>query len=195
MDKTLDHMTDAQLVKSAAEGRNDALEELISRYMKYVYSGAHHYLHDDQDAQDVTQEVFVKVWKNLKKIDTERPLKPWIATIVKRTCLDFLKKKSLVAFSEIDGDAEDAWLIESVQDSEPSPHEQAKKHELAEELASGVKRLSPEHAEVVKLYHDQDLNFRQIAERTDSSLNTIKSRYRRAMISLKKILKKRNSEK
>ncbi|MBI4159946.1 sigma-70 family RNA polymerase sigma factor [Candidatus Wolfebacteria bacterium] len=70
-----------------------SLELLIRRYLKPIYGFTYRYVGAGQDTEDVTQETFVKVWRNLKKFDQNKSFKTWIFSIAKNTAIDFLKKK------------------------------------------------------------------------------------------------------
>ena len=95
----MQNSTDEQLVALALDGQHPALDMLVERYLKLVYSFVHKYIRDDADAQDVTQEIFVRVWQHLEKFDSAKSFRPWLYTIAKNACLDFLRRKSHVPFS------------------------------------------------------------------------------------------------
>ena len=84
--------TDDELVLRALKGDDEALRLLVERYLKQVYRFVFHYLPSSEDAEDVTQEVFVKVWKHLRKFHRDQNFKTWVFTIAKNTALDFLKQ-------------------------------------------------------------------------------------------------------
>jgi hypothetical protein len=86
-------LTDEQLARLAAADNVAALEELVARYLKPVYGFVRSFVYDADVADDITQEVFVKVWKHISRYDTEQPFRPWLYIIAKRTTFDFLKKK------------------------------------------------------------------------------------------------------
>lgn len=182
--------TDEQLVALALEGQNLALDVLVERYLKLVYSFTHRYVRDDADVQDVTQEIFVKVWQHLRKYNNSQSFRPWLYTIAKNTCLDFLRKKAHVPFSHFEVDALEKLEILDWNDRNPEDSAQvlAERGLLADELGLAVKELSPQYAEVVTMYHEGDLNFREIAEVKGESIHTIKSRYRRAVAALRNVL-------
>src|SRR3989338_5537868 len=93
------NFTDEQLVKSYLKGDEKALEELVRRYLPVIYNFSRKYTGDPDNASDIAQEVFVKVWKNLKKFDTSKNFKAWLFTVAKHTALDWLKKKNALPFS------------------------------------------------------------------------------------------------
>ena len=93
------NFTDEKLVQIYLKGDGKALEELVRRYLSLIYNFSRRYNGDADNVSDIAQEVFVKVWKNLKKFDKSKNFKLWIFTIAKNTALDWLKKKNAVPFS------------------------------------------------------------------------------------------------
>ncbi|MDP2630883.1 MAG: sigma-70 family RNA polymerase sigma factor, partial [Candidatus Uhrbacteria bacterium] len=97
--------SDNELISSYLSGNEQALESLIQRYLKLIYSFVYRYTGDAASADDLTQEVFVRVWRNLKRFDQEKSFKTWLFAIAKNAALDLLKKKKAIPFSAFD-DAE-----------------------------------------------------------------------------------------
>src|SRR3989338_1067484 len=185
----MENRTDEQLMQSAARGDDNALETLIARSLKLMYGFAYRFTHNRAEAEDITQEVFVKVWRNVKKFDHAKPFKPWLYRIAKNTCLDFVKRKYAVPFSAFDTQDGGNWLAQIVPDGAPAPDALAERNMLAGKLAAAVKSLPQKYANVVSLHNGQGLRFNEIARATNESQNTVKSRYRRALFALKKILR------
>src|ERR1700739_3666623 len=105
--------SDAQLAIAFIAGKGDAFAALVDRHASMVYHFVYRYLQNADNTNDVVQDVFIKVWKNIKKFDTSKNFKTWLLTIAKNTSLDFIKKKKPVLFSHIEAeDADlDAFLI------------------------------------------------------------------------------------
>lgn len=182
--------TDEQLIKLAIKEDKTALEMLVARYIKIVYCFVYKYARNREDAEDITQEIFIKVWKNLNKFDNDKKFRPWLYEIAKNTSLDFLKKKKAIPFSHLDSE-EDYYLgrFDTIGgNTVKSPAVMAEQSFLVNKLSSVIKILSPKYAEIISLYHEQELNFREIAEMKGKSINTIKSRYRRALSLVKRII-------
>lgn len=91
-------IADEILIKKYLQGDEKSLEILIQRYLKPIYSFIYRFIGNKQDAEDVTQEVFVKAWRNFKKFDQEKKFKTWIFSIAKNTAIDFLKKRRQFRF-------------------------------------------------------------------------------------------------
>lgn len=180
--------TDAELVALALADDRAALEQLVKRHLTSVYQIAKFYVHNVQDTEDVTQEVFVKVWKNLEKFQLQRKFSAWISEITKNTALDLLKKKRHLSFSNFEDETGVNLLTERLADSTPGPEEQAHNAGMAEKLRGAVSQLSTLYRRVVEMRDFDGLTFQEIADRTEEPINTVKSRYRRATLKLKKLL-------
>ena len=85
--------SDEQLINNYLKGDEKSLEILIHRYLKPIYNFVYRYVNNKQEAEDVTQEVFVKTWRNLKKFKRNKSFKTWIFSIAKNTAIDSFKKK------------------------------------------------------------------------------------------------------
>lgn len=190
-------MTDTKLVKSYLAGDKVALEVLVNRYIKLVYSVSYQYLGDRAQAEDVTQETFMKVWRNLKKFKPNKNLAPyrtagsgsgfktWILTIAKNTALDQLRKKKEIVFSEFENENGDNIILESLADKNPLASEAIHTADKAKALQGKVKKILPVYQKVLALRYEQGFNFREIAEMLGESINTVKSRNRRALAILR----------
>jgi len=186
----MNNLLDEELAALAMKGDKEALESLISRYLGQIYGLAYRYVKNQAEAEDIAQEVFIKVWRNLKKFDQTKLFRPWLYKVAINTCLDFLKKKPDLPFSNFDTAEGFNWLEQNLADQSPSLGEVVDNSILNNELSDSIHKLTPKYAEVVILHHDKGLNFRQISELTKESLNTVKSRYRRALVQLRELLSK-----
>jgi RNA polymerase sigma-70 factor, ECF subfamily len=186
-------MTDEQLVAEYIKGDEKALESLIQRYLTRVYQFAFKYVQNQDEAEDMAQEVFVKVWKNVKKFKPDFKFKTWVYTITKNSCLDFLKKKNRpLTFSELDTEENNFGFSDSLADKTPSVLENIQTRERIKNLAFAVEELPPIYRDTVNLRYGDDLKFREIAVLLRESVDTIKTRHRRAIKSLKNIFQKKS---
>ena len=180
--------SDSQLIADYLGGDEKSLEVLFGRYLKPIYSFTYRYVGGGQDAEDVAQEVFVKVWRNLKKFDQQKSFKTWVFSIAKNTAIDFLKKKKAIPFSEFENDEGENMITETLADPSPLPSELLEKAGMAQVLNAAMDKLSPKYRMVLFLRYNDHFNFREIAESLDEPLHTITSRHRRALIKLKELL-------
>ncbi len=179
---------DKIFIEKYLKGDEKSLEILIQKYLKPIYGLAYKYVGNVQEAEDITQETFVKVWRNLKKFDKDKNFKTWIFSIAKNTAIDFLKKKKAVSFSEFQNENGENTLLEKFIDSSPLPNELLERKDMIGALAKAIDKLLPKYRQTLLLRHNDNLTFREIAESLGEPLNTVKSRHRRGLIMLKKYL-------
>lgn len=183
-------LTDEQLVENYLKGDEAALRILFGRYLNPIYNFVYQYAGNRGDTEDITQDVFVSAWKNLKKFDQTKKFKTWIFVIAKNASLNWLKKKKPVLFSEFSvrgGEGENV-LIESFRDPAPLPDELFNQKQSAEKLAFAAEKLSFNYQTILSLRYNDQFTFQEIADFLGESLNTIKSRHRRALIKLRNLL-------
>lgn len=181
----MDQKTDHVLIQEYLAGDQKAFEALVGRYMGAIYRFVYGYVRDNQVAEDITQEVFVKVWKNASKIDSQKNFKSWMYMIAKNTTLDFFKKKKTVPFSLFETEDGKNMLMETVADGALSPNDMAVLKEHKDIFLSAIADLSEKYQRILMMYYYEYLNFREIAEKLEEPINTIKSRHRRGLVLLK----------
>jgi len=190
----MNRLSDEQLVKRYLKNKDEkALEDLIKRYLPLIYGFVRRYTGDEDNASDITQEVFVKAWRNLKRFDRSKSFRTWIFTIAKRTVIDWLRKKRVVPFSAFETEEGNAFL-ESLADKSPSLIEQLSIKENSKALAFALAQMPPHYNSVIRLRLDDNLSFREIAGRVKEPVNTVKSRYHRGAALLKDIILKKSSK-
>src|SRR3989344_6708951 len=143
--------SDNELISSYLSGNEQALESLIQRYLKLIYSFVYRYTGDAASADDLTQEVFVRAWRNLKKFDQEKSFKTWVFAIAKNAALDFLKKKKAIPFSAFDDADGNTAIVDPLSDLAPLSDELAQRADLKDVLANVISRLSPQYRTVLRL--------------------------------------------
>jgi RNA polymerase sigma-70 factor (ECF subfamily) len=180
---------DAQLIAAFIKGDGESFAALVDRHMPMVYKFVYRYVGDVDIANDVVQDVFIKVWKNIKKFDQKKNFKTWVLTIAKNTALDSIKKKKSILFSKIEeGEADlDAFLAPYVE-SPDLPDSLLQKKQTTSDLDRILRELSPAYRSVLLLRYTEHLKFREIADVLQEPIDTIKSKHRRALIQLRKIL-------
>lgn len=178
---------DKTLIVDSVEGDDEALAELVRRYVKPVYNFVYRFAgNNKEEAEDIAQETFFKMWRNLKKYRAGENFKTWLFTIARNTAYDHLRKKKNFVFSDFD--TEDTLFEDTISDAEPLADEVFTLAESKEFLAKAMSELSPQFREVLLLHYDHELTFDEIGKILDEPLNTVKSRHRRAIESLREIL-------
>jgi RNA polymerase sigma-70 factor (ECF subfamily) len=173
--------------RSLIDDEPEAYEALARHYAASTYRFAAGMLKDPETAEDAVQEAFVKVWKHRKKIDIEKPLKPWIFRILKNTILDILRKAKDPAFSQFDTEEGNA-IEDTLADEGPLAHELFENAERAGTVTKALAVLSAYERSVISLRYEEEFTFEEIAEVLGKPMNTVKSSHRRALARLKEHL-------
>jgi RNA polymerase sigma-70 factor (ECF subfamily) len=172
--------TDNELVKAYKAGDQSAIEALVTRHLPAVYNFVRRFA-DEEQAKDIAQETFVKVWKHIKRYDDTRNFRVWLFTIAKRAAIDFTRKKKHTPFSAFEEDGEKF----DVEDLSPLPDELFRKDEIAKALGDLIDALPTDRKAIVVLHDAEMLSFADIAVIMNRPMNTVKSQYRRALMSLR----------
>lgn len=185
----LSEREDRDLVIAALAGDNASFSLLVERYVSPIYKFSYRYVRNGPDAEDIAQETFLRVWKNLKKFDQSRNFKTWLFTIAKNASLDFLKKKKTLSFSLL-GEGDDA--IEAVlapyvaiADTSDAAFDRGL---LKKNFDTVLARLPERYRDVMIMRYTDNLKFREIAERLHEPVDTVKSRHRRGLALLKNMV-------
>lgn len=179
---------DETLIKEYLGGDQDSLKTLIDKYAPSIYNFSIQFVGRD-NAEDITQDVFLKVWKNLRNFNIEKAsFKTWIFTISRNTITDYLRKKKMINFSELDNEEES--FESSIEDSEVLPDESFAKLQDKEFLNIILEKIPSHYREVLVLYYQEEMTFKEIGELLGKPLNTVKSYHHRALVLLREIIKK-----
>lgn len=177
---------DAELVRGALAGNQRACRDLVLRYQRQVFSVLMRVVRSPQDAEDLTQETFVRMFRALERYDPERPFTAWLFTIATRLGIDHLRRRRVktVSLSVSEPGSTEERTID-VEDPGLLPDELAS-HAEEEVRARDLIDSLPEHYRiVVVLRHQQDLSYEEIAEALNMPLGTVKARIHRARALLK----------
>ena len=180
---------DNELVKEYLEGKEGAFELLVKRYTRPLYSFVWRLCGNKESSEDIVQDTFLKVWKNIKKFDLERNFRVWIYTIARNSTYDFLRKKKLIMFSEMDNVNEESSFEENLADTSPIADQLFEEKEASKNINESIKLLPERYREVVILRHETGMTFEDISDTLKEPMNTVKSRYRRAIIKMQETLK------
>jgi len=174
---------DSQLIKNYLKGDQKSLDILIEKYFRGIYSFLYSRVGNMADAEDLTQETFLKVWKNIRKFDRKKSFKPWVFQIAKNASIDFLRKRKEIPFSKFDNEEGQNYFEATLAGIQPDLGQNIDDNKI---LAAVTEGISSEDKKILQLHKQETMTFREIAELLDKPINTVKSRYRRAIISAKK---------
>jgi RNA polymerase sigma-70 factor, ECF subfamily len=182
-----DKKTDEEIIALYKDGYEEVLKELIEKYTSPVFNFVAQ-LAGRENATDLVQEIFIKVWKNLKRFDPEKAsFKTWIFTIAKNASIDFLKKKKNILFSDL-GNEEIPDFSENIPDEELLPDQALQKLQDSNLLNKLLEELSISYRTVLLLHYQEEMTFEEIGKVLKKPLNTVKSSHYRAILKLRKKL-------
>ncbi len=182
-------VTDEDLV-NLYRGKQDqhAFDDLCKRYTVPLFRYSMSFVRNKDDAEEIVQQTFIKVWKHLSRFDETKKFSVWIYTIARRTALDELKKKRPVSFSEMSKSEDDIPFADTLEDGTQSIIANLQNLREVGAFEEIVKKLSEDKAEIVFLKLYEDMTFEEIGEMTGRPMNTVKSVYRRALEIVRKEL-------
>ena len=186
----------AMLVRRCIAGDAVAWEEIVQRYNRRIYNICYRFAGSADDAQDLTQEVFIKMYRMMSSYDIGRgAFMTWVTTITRNLLVDHFRKTKQDRMTEsLDGassEHEDAMpLSERIPDKGVPPDARVQSREAGETVHHALQKLSPELREAVILRDLQDLDYREIAAVLRVPEGTVKSRINRGRAELARVLQR-----
>lgn len=181
MKKNID---DKVLIDRFLEGDESAFNLLFEKYKRKIYLTAYRFLGNHEDANDITQETLIKIYKELKNFRNESSLYTWIYRITINLSLNLLKKKKLRSF--FDFEEVDEWLF---KDDRQSPELSFRENELSNKIQEALKKLPEKQRTVFTLRYYDELSYEEISEILGTSVGALKANYFHAVNKLQKELK------
>lgn len=181
---------DETLAFEAQQGNMQAFADLVDRHKGRVYRTLFQVVGNDQDAQDLAQEVFLKVYRSLAGYRGDAAFTTWLHRLTLNLAFDWLrarKRRPLQIPLEPPADPEERPALELASPDE-GPEDMALRHDRHQQLHKAIQSLLPDYREVIQLHHFHHLSYQQIAERLDCPVRTIETRLYRARLQLKKTL-------
>lgn len=187
-------LNDNVLVQRFIEGDQKSLEILIHRHKSRIFSYIMLIVKNQELAEDIFQETFIKVIRSLKrgKYVENGKFVSWVLRIAHNLIIDHFRKEKLQA--TISNDSLEVDLFNSRKFSDRTIEEEMVNNQIMKEVRELIKELPEDQQQVVYMRHYMDMSFKEIAEQTDVSINTALGRMRYALINLRKIIKEKNIE-
>lgn len=181
---------DIEIIENILKGNVDSFSELIEKYEKMIYNLAYRILNNYSDAEDVTQEVFLKIYKNIEKCKGKQSIKTWVYTITYNTCIDAIRKNKGKNNISLDKnlDYDDSEYSFELPSNEPTPEAYLLNKESIKDIENAISKLSENNKALIFLRDIKGLSYNEISEVMDMNIGTVKSRLNRARNSLKNIL-------
>jgi RNA polymerase sigma factor (sigma-70 family) len=171
-------ISEKELVARARRGEMEAYDGLVRRYRERIYATLYHMTSNHEDANDLTQESFIKAFQALKSFKGGSSFYTWIYRIAVNKTINFLKQRknrASMSLNDLDFNAEhDPDLVALISDN--TPRRDMGLTELAEKLNGAMQKLSEQHRLVVTLHDVQGLSHEEIANIMDCNVGTVRSR-------------------
>jgi RNA polymerase sigma-70 factor (ECF subfamily) len=186
-------VNDAELIRAAQQGNHAAFEELVRQYDQPVLRLALHLTGSEQEAQDIYQEAFLKVYRNLGSFRFECSFYTWVYRIVSNLCMDYLRRKQVRREDpsvRVSSEGEEFDLLEQLPDESAgaSPEQDLLRREMGNCIARALTKLSPRERMVFEMKHYQGLKLRTIGEALNTTEETAKNTLFRATQKLRAVL-------
>lgn len=183
-------MTDEKrLVKRAQRGDTAAFEELVTAHEARIYSLCLRMTGNREDAYDLTQESFLKIWRKLDSFNQDASFGTWAYRLASNTCIDFLRKekkrRDVPLFSE-DDDGEETQLL--LPDQRYDPEAIVQQRDLQASLEAALESLEPQYRQILTLRELCGLSYSEIGSQLQLKEGTVKSRLARAREQVRKFI-------
>jgi len=184
----------ASLVERCLSGDASAWEQIVREYNRRIYNICYRFAGSTDDAEDLTQEVFIRMYKTLGSYDTAKgAFVTWVTTITRNLLVDHFRRSKMERMTDsLDatppGNEDALTLGEQLPDQGPPPEAQIQKVEARQAVHQALQKLSPELREAVILRDLQDMDYRDIAAVLKVPEGTVKSRINRGRTELARLL-------
>jgi RNA polymerase sigma-70 factor (ECF subfamily) len=185
-------ISDKELIGKYLNGNEKSLEKLIFRHKRKVYAYIMMVVKDDQLADDIFQDTFIKVINTIRSgtYKEEGKFIQWVMRIAHNLIIDHFRRNKRMPVVNNSSDEYD--IFDMVRISDPSVEEQIITDQIHEDVRALIELLPAEQKEVLVMRHYSNLSFKEIADATDVSINTALGRMRYALINLRKIIREKN---
>lgn len=175
-------IADGMLAQQALAGDEQAFEVLVHRYSTPLFNFICRFLGDYDQACDISQQVFLQLYISLPTLRIGEPLKAWLFQVARNRCLDELRRKHTIHFSELEttSDEDELSPLAVMPDTSPLPEELAERHDLQVHLQQAILALPPKFRPVVILRYTAQLSFSEIGRMLHIPEATAKTYFQRA---------------
>ena len=186
----------ALLVRRCVAGDAAAWEEIVRTYNRRIYNLCYRFAGSSDDAEDLTQEVFIKVFRTLPSYDSSKgAFITWVTTMTRNLLVDHFRRtrqdRMTDSLDSAASDHEDAMpLSEQIEDQSPAPDAHVRSREAKESVHAALAKLSPELREALILRDLQDFDYKDIAQVLKVPEGTVKSRINRGRAELARLLER-----
>ena len=183
--------TDAELVSEYIKGKEASLSVLISRHQQRIYSFVYSKVYDKDITEDIFQDTFIKVIRTLKRggYNEEGKFLPWVMRIAHNLVIDHFRKNKRMPKFDNSGDFN---IFSVLSDNDLNAEKQIIKDQVESDVRRLIQELPEDQKDVLVMRIYKEMSFKEIAFKTDVSINTALGRMRYALINLRKLIDKHN---
>jgi len=187
-------LTEAELIRALKEGNDAAFKHVVETYRDRIYNTCLHFLRDTGEAEDITQEVFIEVYRSVSKFKEASSLSTWIYRIATNKCLEYQRykkrKRRQAYFQSILGIEEAREYLEQQSVEYRHPGVQLEEKERSAEMFRAIDKLPEAQRLTFTLHNIDDMSYKEIADIMGKSLSSVESLLFRAKQNLRKTLSK-----
>lgn len=172
--------TDYQLIQECLGGNREIFSELMARYKKLVFSVVSNFTRDSEEVNDLSQEVFFKIYRCLSKYNPQFKFSTWTVKVATNLCLDHVRRKKLdsVSYDE----------MENMTGDFDTPEETFVRNEKVQAIREAIEQLPEMYKTPVLMYHQKDMSYKEMADQLGKPISIVKNRLYRARMILKENL-------
>lgn len=170
-------VSDHELVKKCLEGCQDSFAELMARYKRLIYTVVYNLLKDRDEADDLSQEVFIRIYKSLGTYNPQYKFSTWSVRVATNLCLDFLRKRKVNSIPIEE--------IENISRDDESPEDKYVRKERSIEVKRAIAGLPEQYRTPIILFHQKGATYKEIADILNQPMSIIKNRLYRARLMLR----------
>ena len=180
--------SDEQLIDEYLDGNEKAIGTLVDKYLIDVYNFTFKLTRDHGASEDITQESFIKAWKNIRGWKRQSSFKTWLFVISRNTAISWLRSKRDLSMSSFENKEGRNILAETISDGKPSANELLVLAEDINLVQNLLQEINPLYRDVLTLRYEDKITFEEIGQILKRPLHTVKSQHRRAIVSLRRLL-------
>ena len=179
-------LTDKTLIDNTLQGDQNAFRQLMNKYQDYMYTVCYNILKNKPEAQEATQDTFIKAYKALSTYTEKAQLSTWLYRIAYRASIDLLRKRKSTV--ELEG------VAYGLSNEDMGIAQQMEGADIKRQLGQAILQLSPKEAGIIKLFYLEEMSIKELANITEHSVSNIKVILYRARQKLSLIISKQYPE-
>ena len=179
-------LTDIELISKVLQGEQALFAQLVERYQNYVFTLVLRFTDSREDAEEISQDIFVKAYRSLADFRGESKFSTWLYTIVRTSCITFLRKKRL-DITSLDNERTFLQLENQESGFKANTIEQKSRHAM---VNKAIRLLSPDDAQLITLFYKGEQSLEEIGRVMGLEPNTVKVKLHRARHRLKEKMEK-----